>query len=130
MPFPTAKILHDLFGFGVDGENGFRAAVASRGKAPPPPAHLTGLRRERFQEGVGIGAQFFAMRQAAGIRRREMRNRELRDVGIKTVLSDASTDREEKAHFLDILARGHRRRAVPQTPEADDDEPAGPHLET
>lgn len=104
MAFPSDQLLYELFKLDTDGVNGFRAILNKHGKAPLPPDHLRGPRWESFEKGVDIGRRYFGMRRAAGIARRESRNAEYRREGIKTVLSDNQSQREEKMRFLQLLS--------------------------
>lgn len=104
MTFPTDRHLMEICGLNSDGINGYRACMAKQGKRTLPPEHLRGPRLDAYERGEQVAMLFYAHRIAAGNIRRRSRNEELKAIGIKTVLMDAASHRQEREDVLRRIA--------------------------
>jgi hypothetical protein len=83
---------------------GFEAQIATKTAKREVvwPEHLIGVRIDNFRRGSQIARAWMAMRRGVGTARRQSRQRELKEIGIMTVLraDNAADHKAEQIKFL------------------------------
>jgi len=103
MAFTTAE-LNEHAGLNTDGILGFETQVSSRQAKREVvwPEHFVGKRVDDFRRGSRIARDWMNMRRGTGTYRRSARQKELKEIGIMTVMR-ASNAAELKAEQIETL---------------------------
>lgn len=108
----TSKELAEHAGLNSNGMAGFEAQIAIKTSKREVvwPEHLIGKRVDDFRFGSEVARAWMAMRRGVGTARRQSRQRELKEIGIMTVLRpDAADHKVEQIKFLKEAADSIRR---------------------
>lgn len=100
----TSRELAEHAELNTDGMAGFEAQIAIKTfkRAVVWPEHLVGKRVDDFRYGSEVARAWMAMRRGVGTARRQYRQRELKEIGIMTVLrADSAADHKaEQVKYL------------------------------
>ncbi|MDW9481861.1 hypothetical protein GOB57_24745 [Sinorhizobium meliloti] len=109
----TSKELAEHGDLNSDGMAGFEAQIAikTHKREVVWPAHLIGKRVDAFRHGSEVARAWMAMRRGVGTARRQIRQRELKEIGIMTVLrADSAADHKaEQIKFLQEAVKTIKR---------------------
>jgi hypothetical protein len=108
----TSRELAEHAELNSDGMAGFEAQIATKTAKREVvwPEHLVGKRIDDFRQGSEIARAWMAMRRGVGTARRQSRQRELKEIGIMTVLRPGAADHKaEQIKFLKEAAASIRR---------------------
>ncbi|MCV9964346.1 hypothetical protein OIU34_20880 [Pararhizobium sp. BT-229] len=106
----TTQELAEHASLNTDGMAGFEAQVALKSykREVVWPEHLRGKREDDFRYGSELARTWMAMRRGVGIFRRKYRQRELKEIGIMTVLSACNAP-DLKAEQIETLKEAVER---------------------
>jgi len=114
MPLSSQE-LHDIAGLNTDGITGFEAQVASRSQKlhAQAPAHLSGVRLARFEEGARLARYWMTMRNAFGIARRKARARDFAEQGATSEIPPTGRELHvEQVEALRMAVRATARQSA------------------